>query len=134
DAADSLYRAGKSAINDRDYRRASSLFKQLVDKYPSSGRAGDALYWRAWSLYQLGNSNRNKADLEEAFASLDRYNSTYGKSGTMVSDANELRGQIRAAQANLGDADAAGDIAVAAGRLRQARACNAADDEMRSAA
>src|SRR5438105_11987365 len=103
DAADSLYRAGKAAINDRDYRRASSLFKQLVDKYPSSGRAGDALYWRAWSLYQLGNTNRNKPDLEEALAALDRYNSNYAKNGTMASDATELRAQIRTAQAKLGD-------------------------------
>ncbi|HEV8497580.1 MAG TPA: HEAT repeat domain-containing protein [Gemmatimonadaceae bacterium] len=134
DAADSLYRAGRAALNDRDYRRASSLFKQLVDKYPSSARAGDALYWRAWALYQLGNTNRSKPELDDALAALDRYNSNYAKNGTMASDVTELRGQIRTAQAKLGDADAAGDIAVAVGRLRQAHACNNADDEMRSAA
>jgi len=134
DAADSLYRAGRAALNDRDYRRASSLFKQLVDKYPSSARAGDALYWRAWALYQLGNSNRSKPELEEALTALDRYNSNYAKNGTMASDATELRAQIRTAQAKLGDADAAGDIAKATVVLRQPRSCNSADDEMRSAA
>jgi HEAT repeat protein len=134
DTADSLYRAGRAALNDHDYRRASSLFKQVADKYPKSSRAGDALYWRAWALYQLGNSNRNKSDLDDALAALDRYDTNYGKDGSMASDATDLHAQIRAAQARLGDAQAAGDIAKAAGGLRQARACNTADDEMRSAA
>jgi HEAT repeat protein len=134
DAADSLYRAGRAALNDRDYRRASSLFKQLVDKYPKSARAGDALYWRAWALYQLGNTNRNKPDLEEALASLERYTNNYGKDAPMANDATELRAQIRTSQAKLGDANAASDIAKAAGGLRQAGSCNAADDEMRAAA
>ena len=132
DTADSLYRAGRAAINDRDYRRASSLFKQVADKYPKSSLAGDALYWRAWALYQLGNSNRTKADLDEALAALDRYNSNYGKDSAMASDATDLRGQIRAAQARLGDAQAAGDIAKAAGNLRQARSCNTADRALNS--
>jgi HEAT repeat protein len=134
DAADSLYRAGRAALSDRDYRRASSLFKQLVDKYPKSERVGDALYWRAWALYQLGNTNRSKPDLEEALASLDHYTSSYGKNAAMANDANDLRAQIRATQAKLGDADAASDIAKAAGGLRQAGSCNSADDEMRAAA
>jgi HEAT repeat protein len=134
DPADSLYRAGRAALNDRDYRRASSLFKQVADKYPKSSRAGDALYWRAWALYQLGNSNRSKSDLAEALAALDRFNSSYGKDASMASDATALHAQIRTAQARLGDAQAAGDIAKAAGGLRQARSCNAADDEVRSAA
>lgn len=135
DAADSLYLAARAALNDRDYRRASSLFKQVVDKYPKSSRVGDSLYWRAWALYQLGNSNRNKPDLDDALASLDRYNANYGKNAAMASDATDLRVQIRAAQARLGDADAAGEIATASGRLRQqSRSCNTADDEMRAAA
>ncbi|MGE5100480.1 MAG: HEAT repeat domain-containing protein [Deltaproteobacteria bacterium] len=134
DAADSLYLAGRAALNDRDYRRASSLFKQVVDKYPSSSRAGDALYWRGWALFQLGNANRNRSDLDEALASLDRYTSKYGNRAAMASDATDLRAQIRAAQAKLGDADAAGDIARAAAGLRQPRSCNTADDEIRAAA
>lgn len=134
DTADSLYRAGRSALDDRDYRRASVLFKQVADKYPSSPRAGDALYWRAWALYQIGNGNRSKSDLDDALASLDRYSASYGKNAAMANDATDLHAQIRAAQAKLGDADAATDIARAASGLRQARSCNSADDEMRSAA
>src|SRR5580765_5609477 len=51
---DSLFRAGREAMTDGDYRKAASLFKQVVDKYPSAKSAGDALYWRAWSLQKLG--------------------------------------------------------------------------------
>ncbi len=134
DPADSLYRAAHTALNNRDYRKATSLFKQVVDKYPSSDHAGDALYWRAWTLYQLGTSNHTKADLDEALASIDRFNKDYGKNARMANDATELYGQIRAAQARLGDADAAGDITRAASGLRQAGSCRTADDEMRAAA
>jgi HEAT repeat protein len=136
DPADSLYRLARKAINDRDYRRAASLFKQIVDKYPSSDRAGDALYWRAWSLYHAGADARTKSDLDEALASLDQYSRTYGKNGQLASDAADLRGQIRAAQASLGDAAAAGDLAQAATRLRQQPSCSgsSADQEMRMAA
>lgn len=134
DPADSLYRVAHAALNDRDYRKASSIFKQVVDKYPSSDHAGDALYWRAWSLFQLGKSNGTKADLDEALASVERFNTNYGKSARMANDATELHGQIRAAQARLGNADAASDIARAADKLRQPRSCATADDEMRAAA
>jgi HEAT repeat protein len=135
DAADSLYLAARAALNDRDYRRASSLFKQVVDKYPKSSRVGDSLYWRAWALYQLGNSTRSKPDLDDALASVDRYTSNYGKNAPMAGDATDLRAQIRSAQARLGDADASADITKAASGLRQqGRSCNTADDEMRAAA
>jgi tetratricopeptide (TPR) repeat protein len=134
DPADSLYRAARAALNDRDYRKASSLFKQVVDKYPSSEHAGDALYWRAWSLYQLGRGNGTKADLDEALASVERFNSKYGKNTRMANDATQLYAQIRSEQARLGDADAAGDITRAAGGLRQPGTCTAADDETRAAA
>ena len=40
DAADSLYRLGRQAINDDNYERAISIFRQVVDKYPKSTPAG----------------------------------------------------------------------------------------------
>ena len=54
----------------------------------------------------------------------------------MAGDATELHSRIRAAQAKLGDADAAGDITKRAGDLRQASGCTgtAADQETRMAA
>ena len=135
DRADSLYRAGRTAIDNRDYRRAATVLQQMTVRYPQADRAGDALYWRSWALYQLG-SNSNRGDLDDAMASLERYMTKYGKNARMADDATDLYGRIRAAQAKLGDARAAGDVAKSAENLRQPRGCtgSAADDQMRIAA
>ena len=135
-AADSLYRAGRAAIDAGEYRRAATLLQQLAERYASSDRAGDALYWRGWSLYQLGSSSHNKADLDAALAAVDRYNRNYGKNAQMASDATDLYSRIRAAQARLGDAEAAGDITQRADALRRQSGCtgSAADQETRMAA
>lgn len=135
-SADSLYRAGRAAIDDGEYRRAATLLQQLVDRYPASDRAGDALYWRGWSLYQVGSSSRNKTDLDAALAAIDRYNRNYGKNAQMAGDATDLYSRIRAAQARLGDAAAAGDITERAGALRSQAGCtgSTADQETRMAA
>src|SRR4051812_10820018 len=60
--ADSLYRLGRNAVTDGDYRRAANLLKQVADKYPDSKTASDALYWRAWSLHRLGVDSRSSRD------------------------------------------------------------------------
>jgi HEAT repeat protein len=132
DPADSLYRIARQAMNDGDYRRAASVFLQLVDKYPKSPRAGDALYWRAWSLHKYGVEQRDKASLSEALVAVERQQKEYPESGTQP---QVLRGQIRSAQANLGDANAASDVATSSGRITQ-RGCSGskADEEMRLAA
>lgn len=134
--ADSTYRAARELITSHEYRRAADMLKQLVDRYPDSKPAGDALYWRAWSLYQLGRDGRNLSDLADARASLDRYMSNVGKDAKAASDATELDSSIRSAQASLGDADAAREVAAAAKSLRREPACSgsSADDEMRMAA
>ena len=134
--SDSLFRAAQSMIDDREYRRAANLLASLADRYPGSDRAGDALYWQAWALYHLGKDNGSQRDLAQAQDVLAKYNSNYGKDAQHSSDATDLYTQIRAAQAKLGNADAAGDIAKQAGRLRQQSSCTGskADEEMRMAA
>ena len=136
DRADSLYRVGRLAIDNRDYRRAANALQQVAERYPSADRAGDALYWRSWALFQLGTDASNRGDLDDALASLERYNANYGKSSRMAGDATDLYGRIRAAQAKLGDARAAGEVAQSAGELRQPRGCtgSASDDDVRLAA
>lgn len=133
---DSLYRAAQSLINDREYRRAAGLLASLVEKYPDSDRAGDALYWQGWSLYHLGKDNANQRELGQAQDVLNRYMQNYGKDAQHTADARDLYTQIRLAQAQLGNAGAAGDIAKAADKLRQPGACSGsrADEEMRMAA
>lgn len=133
---DSLFRAGREAMTDGDYRRAANLFKQVADKYPTAASAGDALYWRAWSLHKLGAERRNQGDLDDALATIDRLERDYPKS-TSLADARTLRTNIRSVQASLGNAEAAGEIARDAKGLRQQRSCNTgskADEEMRLAA
>lgn len=137
DPADSMYRVARQLITSREYRKAERLLKQLVDQYPSAKPAGDALYWRAWSLFQLGRDGRNLSDLDEARATLDRYNKNYGKGEKAANDATELYANIRSAQASLGDANAAGEVATEAGKLRQQRgACSGTrdDQDLRAAA
>jgi HEAT repeat protein len=136
DPADSLYRIGRQLVTNREYKRAASVFKQIVDDYPKADHAGDALYWRAWSLYQIGRDSKSRGDLDEAYASIERYNNNYGKSSKAAYDATELTTSIRSAQAQLGDAGAASAIASAAGGLRQQKGCGGsqADEETRMAA
>src|SRR5438874_381863 len=56
DPADSLYRAAREALDRRDYRRAADLFEQVPARFPRSGYAADAYYWRAFSLYRVGGT------------------------------------------------------------------------------
>jgi HEAT repeat protein len=135
-ASDSLFRSARALLDDRQYRRAARAFASLAELYPTTARAGDALYWQAWGLYQLGKDNSSKTDLGQALDVLSQYNLSYGKNAQMANDATELYAQIRALQAKLGDANAASDITRQAGTLRQAAGCTGSrsDDEMRMAA
>jgi HEAT repeat protein len=134
-AGDSLFRVGRALIDDGEYRRAASVLASLADQYPSSARAGDALYWEAWSLYRLGRDNSNRTDLSKAQDVLARYNQNH-KNSSMANDATDLYSQIRTAQAKLGDAAAAGDVARSAGNLTKQGPCTGsrADDDTRMAA
>jgi HEAT repeat protein len=133
--ADSLYQIGRRAMNDANYRRAADVFKLVADRYPQSKTASDALYWRAWSLHRLGVDRRDQGDLDEALQSIDRLERDYPKEAPR-NDVKGLRSTIRAAQASLGDANAAGDVARQARAVSQQRACPAStvDDQTRMAA
>ena len=102
DPADSLYRAGREAINRGDFRRAASLFGEITSRYPRSEYAPDALYWRAFALYKVGRDD----DLREALKALDTQKSKYPKAAT-VTDGAELAVRIRGVLAQQGDVDAA---------------------------
>jgi HEAT repeat protein len=135
DTADSLYQLGRQAINDDNYERAVALLRQLVEKYPKSQKASDALYWRAWASYQLGRDRHNKEYFDAALEAIDELQAKFPKA-TSIADARDLRTRVRSAQATLGDSKAAGDIVDQAKMLgkSQSGACSGADDEMRMAA
>jgi HEAT repeat protein len=129
DPADSLYRLARRAMADESYRRAAQLFAELVERYPRSDYAGDALYYRAYSLYQLGGQR----DLRDAIDAIERQDRDYGKASTRE-DAKTLRTRIESAQARRGDADAAQKVAEKAGQLGREGGCPNEDDDMRIAA
>jgi HEAT repeat protein len=133
--ADSIFRLGRQAIADADYRRAANLFKMVVDRYPQSKSAGDALYWRAWSLQKLGAERRNQRDLDDALEAISRLENDYPKATTLA-DARVLATTIRNTKASLGDASAARAVAGEAKGVAEQRTCPAStvDDETRMAA
>jgi HEAT repeat protein len=129
DPADSLYRLARRAMADENYRRAARLFGELVDQYPKSDYAGDALYYRAYSLYQLGSQR----DLRDAVDAIERQARDYSDASSRE-DAKTLRTRIESAQARRGDADAAQKVAEKASELGKERGCPNEDDDMRIAA
>lgn len=102
DPADSLYRAGREALNRRQYRKAAELFAQVSSKYPRSGYAGDALYWEAFALYRAD-------DLRTSLARLDDQKRRYPSAAT-AGDAAALATRVRGELARRGDAGMAADL------------------------
>ena len=102
DPADSLYRVGREQLNRGDNRRAARTFEQIVQRYPKSTYAGDALYWQAYSLYRIGEPG----DLREAVKVLDRQRREYARAATR-GDGDALLVRINGALARLGDPNAA---------------------------
>ena len=126
DPADSLYRLGRRAMADENYRRAAQLFGQLVDRYPDSDYAGDALYYRAYSLYQLGTQH----DLRDALDAIERQARDYSDASTR-DDAKTLRTRIESMQARRGNAEAAQRVAEKASQLGDEHGCPNDDDDER---
>lgn len=111
DSADSLWRVARERFADGDYDRAAGLFARLHTRYPKSAYAGDAFYYEAYSLYQLGG----KATLRRALASLDTLQARYAASPTAKGgDARALALRIRGSLAREGDASSAAMVARAA--------------------
>jgi HEAT repeat protein len=109
DPADSIYRAAREALDRRDYRRAADLFAQVPARYPRSGYAADAYYWRAFALYRVGGAPQ----LRLALQSLDMQRERYPKAATQ-GDAQALVRRIQGELARQGDPEAAAQVAQAA--------------------
>jgi HEAT repeat protein len=129
DPADSLYRLARTALNDGDFKKAAALFQTVVDQYPDSEFARDALYYRAYALFKSGSTR----ELRLAVVALDRQASRYPNAPTL-SDAKLLRASIRSEQAKQGDGQAGQEIAQGATTLRNENRCPTDDDEVRLAA
>jgi TolA-binding protein len=102
DAADSVYRAARQALNDNDYERAAELFKSLRDKYPRSSHVPNTYYWQAFALYRAGSED----DLRAARTALRTQAQRYPKATTRR-DAEALLRRVEGSLAQLGDEEAA---------------------------
>jgi HEAT repeat protein len=129
DPADSLYRLARRAMADASYRRAAQLFAELVEKYPRSEYAGDALYYRAYSLLQSGRPS----DLDDAIAAIDQQGRNYPKANTRE-DSQALKTRIEAEQAKHGNAGAAQRIEEKGKQLGEEKGCPSEDDDIRISA
>lgn len=109
DPADSLYRAAREALDRRDYRHAADLFAQVPARFPRSGYAADAYYWRAFSLYRIGGTPQLRSALEALATQRDRY----PKAATQ-GDGRALARRIQGELARQGDPEAAAQVAEAA--------------------
>jgi HEAT repeat protein len=106
DPADSLYRAARRALTEKDYETAARLFETIATKFPKSEYAPDALYWRGFALYRNGS-------LDNAVEALESQAKRYPQAPTR-GDAQALLIQIKGQLAKRGDASAQRDVSTAA--------------------
>jgi tetratricopeptide (TPR) repeat protein len=103
DAADSLYRVARQALNDNQYQRAAELFGSIRDKYPRSTYVPNTYYWQAFALYRAGS-------LKEAQDALRTQSRRYPRASTRR-DAEVLLRRVQGELGRQGDAEAAADLA-----------------------
>jgi TolA-binding protein len=124
DPADSLYRVGNDQLSRGDYRAAARTFARIVERYPKSVYAGDALYWKAFAHYRLGTLS----ELREAIRALDAQRRDYPRAATR-GDADALVVRVRGALAQGGDDAAAQSVTERASAEPKPCTTRGGDDE-----
>jgi HEAT repeat protein len=129
DPADSLYRAGRRALNRGRYQEAVDLLREVVRRYPQSMYADDALYYTAYALYRTGDTRT----LQQALEVLAQLRAKY-PDASMRGDAATLAARINGELARRGDADAAARVqqqaeSASAQPRGQAGRCTMEDDD-----
>jgi HEAT repeat protein len=105
DPADSVYRAASQLINRGDWRRATELFAELVDRYPKSAYVGDAMYWQAFARYRIGGT-RELETAARILESLVAKAREPRRRGAPNADAATLLSRVYGELASRGNADA----------------------------
>ncbi len=73
DPDDSLFSAGREALNRNNFRDAVRLFEQLRTDYPRSNFVPSAMYWEAFSRYRLGGTDNLRQARQLLQNQIDRY-------------------------------------------------------------
>jgi len=113
---DSLYQAGRRALNNSRYQEAATTFGQVASRYPRSARAPEAMYWQAFALYRTGDTK----NLKTAVSVLDSRRKNYPNARTR--DAANLAARIDGVLAQSGDREAAERNAARADSIRSTKA------------
>jgi HEAT repeat protein len=117
DPADSLWRAGREALNRGDFERAARLFSRIraEERFARSGYRADSYYWEAFALARTDQADQ----LRSARQLLTQMREQYPAS-RQIRDAEQLATTIDGRLARTGDAAAAESLYRAAALNRAA--------------
>ncbi len=130
DSADSLWRRGRNAISDEDWKTAQKLFSRIHDNFPKSAYAADSYYWEAFALSRRGGTDNTKEAVSLLEHQIDKYASA---SSVKNGDSKSLLTRLQGTLARGGDATAAADISARAGRASTAYGASYGGDAPRGA-
>jgi HEAT repeat protein len=129
DSADSLWRQGRNAISDEDWRRAQQLFARIIDRFPKSAYVADSYYWEAFALSRRGGTD----NVRDAVSLLEKQIGRFASASSVKNgDSKSLLTRLQGTLARGGDADAAAEISTRAGASVGARPSRGAAGSSRS--
>ncbi len=124
DPADSLFRAGHTALRRSEHQRAAELFRGVRTRYARSLQAIDAWYWEAFALQRLGGLQNLSAALELLRTQQQMY-----ENAPSAADTRALAARIEGQLASRGDAASARRITERAEAMTQT--CPREDEDER---
>jgi HEAT repeat protein len=134
DSADSLWRQGRNAISDEDWKLAEKLFSKIHDDFPKSAYAADSYYWEAFALSRRGGTD----NIKDAVSLLTRQQERFANASSVKNgDSKSLLVRLQGTLARNGDANAAAAITERAGGRASRRSsdtppgCKSEDDDDR---
>lgn len=65
DAASTLFRGGRDLITDQQWAKAEEKFSEYLAGYPNDKNADAALYWKAYSEYQLARFDKCRSTVDQ---------------------------------------------------------------------
>ena len=111
DSADAAFRRARSALNERDYERAVTLFNSLRTEYPQSRYLQQAMYYQAFALSRVAT----EASYRAALGILEEYRGRFPRERS--GDVEQLSIRIQGLLARRGDSEAAAAVAATASEL-----------------
>src|SRR5580765_469112 len=60
DAAEAIFDSARNLIDDAQWAKAAAQFAQYISAYPKEKNLDAAMYWMAYSQYQLNQFNQSK--------------------------------------------------------------------------